>query len=368
MVVYISVVLLAVLSARLSQKRTLTATGEGNYEKSYEYNSPFFVISFLLLFLFLALSKNGPDIPIYAAEYSRYSFSDILDLHYEAGYELLCMMLRIVIRNPYIAIAVIKFISLYTVYRAIFLLKDRIRIDLAVTGYVILLYPLSFFLLRIMLAVGLVYLAFAYEITGRRKRCVFLLILAFFFHYTSIVVLCAYLIYTVIGHKLTSKKIGFMILGVTALTVISDKIISLLISLVPFLNKYDAYSVAADNNGVAQLILFLPMLYLFLRFNKEENSDKFYKLSAMAAVLAFGFGSLGYKYEVIGRMVYYFYFAAIIYGASVVNKRDRVRLVFGRAGMDLSVLMITVYFVLQTAMSVLTDTLGFLENYQFIWD
>lgn len=367
MIIYILILLSAIMFAFLSQSSVEIVGAESSSTKKYGFNQLFFTISFLILFIFSALAKNGPDIPAYVSIYNNVNLNDLADFGIEAGYELLCIVLRVIIKNPYVGIGVIKFISLYMIYRAIYLLKHKIRVGFAVAGYVILLYLLSFFLLRIMLAIGMVYLALAYEVIGKRKNAILFLIFAFLFHYTSIVVFIAYIIYILLGTKLTVKKILLFGLCGFTVTLVAKRVISVLVSLIPVMEKYKTYGMSNDNNGIGQLILFLPIVYLIFCFNRTEKSDKFYRVGVVSAIMAFMFGSLGYVYEVIGRIVYYFYFFAIMYGAYIMNKNDRIQVSFGVTKLALSKIMIFAYFSLQLMIWVLSNPFDFLEKYTFIW-
>ena len=166
------IIIFAVLFAFVSQRNKVPYNCESSGSISlryYSFNKYLFCISFILLAGWCFLSKTGDDMPAYVLYYSTWSWSDLLDFSVEIGYKLLCIVLRFVIKNPYIGLGLIKILCIALVFQSLYLLKDRLSLGFAVLAYVCILYVHSFHLLRIMIAVGLVFLGFSYSSLGKNK-------------------------------------------------------------------------------------------------------------------------------------------------------------------------------------------------------
>lgn len=334
----------------------------------------YYLLSFAILSSLCFFCKSGADIATYSYLYTSWEVNDLFSsLDIEFGYKALCILLRLVFKNPYIGLGIIKVISIALVYRAVYLIQDRVYIGLAVLSYIVLLYVCNYCLLRMMLAVGIVFVAFAYEINGKRKRCVLYLILAFAFHYSSIVALMSFAFYIILGKKISIGKMTISAIVLGIMYVSFEFIFNRATSSVEVFQKYAGYSQGSiySSSGIAQLILFIPVLIILIYGYRNGQTDAFYKLSLVCGVMTFFTGSLGYIYSVTSRSVYYFYFFFVGYGASVMTKDNKIVFKFGRVRFSISTLALIIYLLMILYLNyILGNTLASagLEKIIFIWE
>ncbi|WZL78851.1 EpsG family protein [Eubacteriales bacterium mix99] len=371
----ILVLIVAPAMAAMAQKERVPIVKDGAVTQ-YIYNKfslNTYSLSFVILFLIVFITKSGEDIPTYVQYYKLWSLNDLKSLDFEPGYKLLCIFLNSFISNPYIGIGIIKFFSLFLVYRAIYLLRDRINVGFSVFAYVTLLYIYSFHLLRMMLALSIVFLAYSYESMGKEKRCFLLLCIALLFHYSAIFALGAYLIYKFINSNLTILKIiSLLVVGSIALFSF-NKFAEYAITKFSIFSKYDAYLKleGGSGSGIMQIIWLLPILYIIMRMYHTERFDKFYVLSVVCGIFTFYCGSLGYFAPVFSRSAYYFYFFFVMYCASLQLKPRSVQLVYGSKKVSFLTLFMIVYLIVRLFFNIHYDNIlvsNGLDEYILFWD
>lgn len=309
--------------------------------------------------------------PAYAYYYSAWTWKDLLDFEVETGYKLLCILLRIVFRNPYIGIGVIKFLSMALIFQSIYMLRDRVNIGFSVFAYVCILYVHAFHLLRIMIAVGLVYLAYAYIIKGKQTHGIVLLLLSVFFHYSSIIVFIAYIIYRIVGTTLSIRKLIGVALALLFIYFNVEILVKLGVNNLNFLSKYSIYIADIESgSGLAQLILFLPILYIILTLNATDKNDNMYILCSIIGLMSFFAGSLGYLFEVIGRSTYYFNYFIIIYCATMPVRKDKVYVNVGFTEFNIRSVLSVAYIALYLAFTYLIPgkSVDIISEYEFFWN
>lgn len=372
-VIILLVLFWAILFAFLTQKKQGCVAGcSADGLAHMTFSMPLFLLSFALLGLMCFFCKSGFDMPTYMEFYSTWSFSDLSSASIEPGNKVLFIFLRMFIKNPYVGIGMVKLLSIGMVYIALYLIRDRINIGLAITSYVLLLYIFNFHLIRMMLALGIVFLAFAKEITGKSMQCFIFLLVAFAFHYSSIIVLFAYMCYMISRKNFTVLK-TVLVIGLMAVFYVNiEKIVGGLVSNVGLFQKYASYSGASVGSfGFAQIILFVPTLIILIRGYCEDKDKNFYKLSFFLGIMTFFAGSLGYVYKVVGRTVYYFYFFFISYGAATPLMKNDIVLRCGKLRINLSTFALLLYLAMQFYICYINGryfvTNG-LTEYIFIWE
>ena len=306
-----------------------------------------FFISFLILAVLCFCSKSGTDMVPYVYYYNTWGLEDLFDLQFEIGDRLLFYLLHGVIKNPYIGIGIIKIGSIMMIYHSIFVIRDKVNVTLSVISYICLLYIFNFHLIRMMLAVGIVSMAFSYEIIGKSKKCIILLIMAFFFHYSSILVLITFLAYKFLIRKELSifKVLTIFSLLLCAMSFIVPIVTSLVNSYEVF-SKYDNYISSSNHIGVVQIILFIPIALMLYLHYKSENNTLLYKTGLYTGLLCFFAGSLGYIYPVISRTVYYFYYFFLSYASSGIGKSNKVKIRFGGYVFSIKDILLISYLIM----------------------
>ena len=340
-------IIIAILLAELSQNNAIY---DIQTQKTYCEYKNFFAVPYALSFCVLAgicfFCKSGTDMPVYVELYSSFTTSDFSNLKFEIGDKILFVFLHKFIKNPYVGIGIVKILSIGLVYRSIYLVRNKIKIGLAVTSYITLLYVFNFHLIRMMLAIGLVFFALSYEIIGKRLKCIILLAAAICFHYSSCIVLLIYIVYLIFLNNFSVIKILIMLLGMTFVYGNAIQIISALTQIDIF-SKYTTYEVVnATGSGMVQLVLFIPVMLILIKSYPKEKHDSFYQVAFFCGIMTFFTGSMGYVYSVIGRLTYYFYFFFVIYGAATPLKKNDIGIIFGKYKVNMSTLLIHMFLIM----------------------
>ena len=366
---------LAVVCAHLSQKTKIPVADAGAGVVAYrykEFSKVSFFISFLLLAVPCFLCGTGTDMKVYARLFDSWSVEDLTDSIFESGYIILNILLKAIVGNAYVGVGIIKVLSIFLVYRSLYLLKDRLNLGIAVGSYVVLLYIFNYHLLRILLALGMVFLALSYELLGRSKRAVAWIVFAMLFHFSTIVVLLAYIVYRWMGDKITVTKLAIFSLVLVLTYIFSVSILKMLVSSFEPFKKYSLYIRGANEDlGIVQTILFIPILVTLKITYERGSKDKLYVLSAVAGIMLFFTGSLGYLLPVVSRSAYYFYWFAVVYFAATPLIQDKYIIVLGKRRANLTTVVAIVYLVMQAGINyVLND--AFMSNgltqYAFWWN
>ena len=341
--------IIAIFLAEISQKnKTYNREGKSVYRKYENFYMLPFVLSFCILAGVCFFCKSGTDMSVYIKFYSAWTVSDFSDWKFEIGDKILFIILHRFIKNPYVGIGLVKILSIALVYRAIYLVRDKIKIGLAVIAYIVLLYIFNFHLIRMMIAIGLVFLALSYEITGKRAKCMVLLITALFFHYSSCLVLLTYFSYLACSKRFSMGKILVILMILTFSYSNAIQIVDGLTQ-VRFFSKYTTYeTVTASGSGILQIVLFIPIAIILFKGYRTEKETAFYQLAFFCGIMTFFTGSLGYVYTVTGRLRYYFYFFFVIYGAATPLKMNDIVLRCGKRKINLSTGLIYVWLILNT--------------------
>lgn len=341
-----TLLVIAVLFARLSQKEVVWDKKQYIYGRYKE----FFLIPFLLSFCILAglcfFCKSGTDMSVYVNFYCAWTVADFSDPQFEIGDRILFVFLHSLIKNPYVGLGIVKIFSIALVYRAIYLLRNKIKVSLAVSAYIALLYIFNFHLIRMMIAIGLVFLALTYELIKKRGKCIILLIIAILFHYTSCIVFFVYLIYLLFLRRFSIWKIVIVSLAFVLGYINVTQIVSGLTETDVF-SKYTTYAISSrSGSGIVQIVLFIPVALILLKGYRFEKEMPFYQMAFLCGVMTFYMGSMGYIYAVIGRLVYYFYFFFVIYGAAMPLKKNDIFLVCGTLKINVSTILVYVSLLL----------------------
>ena len=335
------------------------------------FRKGYFVLSYTILMLIVFLTKSGADIPVYVHDYLNCGIENLGDLSTEAGYTLLNIALSSIIKNPYIGIGVIKAISLGLVFYAIYIVRDKVNIGISVFAYCCLLYIYNFQLLRMMMAIGLVYLALSFEMIDKTKKCIFLMALAFFFHYSSIFMILAYLATKLfLREKINISKICIMTLVISIIMANCYSIIIFFQSNVSFFHKYSAYTrVISENSGLGQLILFIPVVYLLAYRYTSDYLRKDYVYALVFGIMTFVCGMIGY-FLPITRMTYFFYYFFIYYGATFSVNGERRYLKLGPIRIGIQTTIIILYLIFMFVFYIANGGIksAALSQYVFFWN
>lgn len=375
MVVVILFGFLAVVFAHLSQKTKVPVADAGDSVIAYKYkkfSNGLFFISFLLLAVPCFLCGTGTDMKIYVRLYDNCGFGELTDSIFEVGYVLLNILLKALFEDAYVGLGLIKVLSIFLVYRSLYLLKDRLALGISVLSYVVLLYIFNFHLLRMMLALGMVFLGLSHELLGGHKKAVAWLVFAVFFHYTAAIVLLAYVMYKGMRNKITVAKLVILLLILALVYSFIMPILEMLISSCELFKKYAVYIRGANEDlGIVQLVLFIPIVFILKITYDRGSKDRFYVLSTVFGIMLFFAGSLGYMIPVVSRMAYYFFWFAMVYFAATPLVEDKYIIVAGKKRINSTTVAAIGYLMMQVVVNfVLNDAFASngLTRYTFWWN
>ena len=159
-----------------------------------------FIASFFILWIFFAFNDVGVDTPHYRSYFDEYKSIYDTSTHFgavEIGYQYLNITLHYITNNSYAAIVIIRTLQLTIFFGALYILRNKIHIGLAVMAYVSLYYFQSFNLLRSSLAGSLCLFSFALFFERKYLWAILSACLAFEFHNSAVFFGIALLLYSV---------------------------------------------------------------------------------------------------------------------------------------------------------------------------
>ncbi|WP_277673360.1 EpsG family protein [Piscibacillus halophilus] len=262
---------------------------------------PFYILSFGVLFLFLALRYD------YGNDYmSYYQSHELINAGFEAwgSSDVLYRLTNLLIPNFYVLVA---FLSLFYIGTIFFLVKYNLYrkqywfavLILLINPYLFLVHLSSF---RQTIAICFVIIA-VYFATKRNLVLYFLFVLvAMGFHPSAIVMFPVYFLLN--EKKIKVKKVVLVIGAVflLLLTPLLDSIIEWSLSYFPSHYSY-YYNQGAGNTLRATLISSFFFFLILFNINKLNGKDLIYaKLSLIATIISL----LAYKVSMITRIGMYF--------------------------------------------------------------
>lgn len=315
---YCSVILFAVLFAsfaELSQSNKLL------------YGFFMFLSFFTLFFVYGFRDFSGIDDPVYLRIFEQIAHNGMLDYFkystMEPGYLILNKVVSIFTDNYLYMQLISSFIPLFLFYYGFNKYKRIISLPTAV----FLLCTMIFFqmlaagLVRMFIALGIVFLAFRFIPQQQPKRYVFYILLATLFHYSSFFLI--FLVYFAINKNNLSKRTKQFY----TIIFVSSPILFIFISrfIVPMLgSRYRGYGTLNSINLSIGDFTTLPLIFLLLFFYKKIHDNRkrlFFKLFIFVyslSLIIFIFGDL----IGIGRLIFYSY-AAFILGVAMIVKEIR---------------------------------------------
>lgn len=225
----------------------------------------FCVLAFLTAF---RMHDIGSDTPSYVAHFKTIAnFSDpflyMNEDTMEPGFVILCWMLSRINNDPQILLifsAVIIYISIGR-----FAYKHVKNVGLFCCLFIAIM-QFDFFISAMRQAMAIAIMLFAFDYAVKRKKVKFILtcLLAFSFHYTSIVFILIYPLMDKKGDENGSpvgKLIGLVVIFFSSL--FFDRIINIIMAIFP---KYKGYLEAETFDGVPRLALILKILVYILLY------------------------------------------------------------------------------------------------------
>lgn len=312
-VYYSGVILGTVLFASLAE----------NSKSSFSFNI-FWGLSFFILFFTLGFRKySGIDDANYMLIFNntcQYGWLNIFKTStMEPGYLLLNALVSFFTRDYLYMQLVTSFIPLALFYYAFKKYKGMISLPMAVFLLSTMIYFLmiSVALVRIFIAISIVFNAYYYIPKRNVKMYVFLIILAGTFHYSALLMLV--LTYFVINkNNLSKKSRWFVVLFFVATPVVFVAVSKYLVPLMG--GRYDEYGVIGNLKlgilGFDTVPILLLLFFYYKKINKEHADyyKLFLSIYTLSSIISFYSSMLSF-----GRLAFYTN-SALFIAAPMVNK------------------------------------------------
>lgn len=315
---YCSVMLVAVLFAsfaELTQRNILL------------YNFFMFLSFFTLFFVYGFRNFSAIDDPSYIRIFEQISYVGWFEYFkfstMEPGYLILNKIVSLFTDNYLYMQLITSFIPLFLFYYGFNKYKKIISLPTAVFLLCSILYfqMLSVALVRMFIAIGIVFVAISYIPERKPIKYMFLIAVASMFHYSAFFM--AILTYFAINKSnLTKKTIRFY-----TLVFLTSPLIFIFIGrfIVPLLgSRYKNYGSIDSINLSIESFTTLPLIILLLFFYKrfDESEKAYFKIFIFIYSLSIIISMFGDMIN-LGRLVFYSY-SAFILGAAMVTKKIRL--------------------------------------------
>lgn len=285
-----------------------------------------FFMGSLIIIRFLINPQSLPDTWYYADNFSSISRLDWKSIlvdggnYYgipdEKGFIALSKIISYISKNDYIYIGIIGVIIISFYY---LLIRDYSPLVwFSCVLFLLGSYNQSLFVLRQYIAMGIVYCSFPYIVKKDLKRFLLLIVLAFFFHRSSIVCIPFYFIYSIKDvNKVFAVTIASIIVARVALALIFSYILQYFGDLQSYLSDEDG----ANFTMIVYLCALLVLRLLILKNHFWESGITRLFSSALILAVAFAFLSYGFGFDRV--VVYYSSLLCIIFPQTIMFSKSR---------------------------------------------
>lgn len=313
---YSSVVLLAVAFASLAEQT----------KNKLIYNFCMLCSFFVLFFTFGFRDFSAIDDPSYIRIFEEVSHVGWLEYFkfstMEPGYLILNQIVSFFTDNYLYMQLTTSFISIFLFYHGFNKYKNIISLPTAVFLLCSMLYfqMLAVGLVRMFIALGIVFIAFRFIPRQQPKKYIFYILLATLFHYSSLFLI--FLVYFAINKNILTKK---MTRFYTLIFLVSP-VVFIVIGrfVVPLLgSRYSSYGSIDSINLSFGAFTTLPLILLLLFFYKKFSGTEqlYFKIFALVYSFSIIISLFGDMIN-LGRLVFYSY-TTFILGAAMVSKKIR---------------------------------------------
>lgn len=301
---YVSVLFVSTFCAAISQKRRVC-----NGKIQYYFRLKWFILSFLIAWFFCAFTDIGVDYYNYIRIVERAEIGSLF--LGEVGLNILCVILKFFLGgNADGVLFVLKTIAISIAYYAIYRLRKRVNLGLAVFSYILLSY-LRFYLMGMHISTALILLSLVYLVEGDDKKALFSYFIGCTMHYSAVLLFFAYLLFYAI--TLAKKRISRLMIALLSISYMItvfcvNSIYMFLTSNISIFKHYAEHGVINDyqGTGIMQFVFFLPILYFGLQIYKKHNNKRLINMALIFGLTSFFFAMLGYSLNVASRMYEHF--------------------------------------------------------------
>ncbi|HHX70946.1 MAG TPA: EpsG family protein [Gallicola sp.] len=296
-ILYFSSVLFASIFGGLAQRfSSKNKKGKVIPNKFYWY------FSMLILFFIMGFRSTtvGVDDQNYLLSYNMANNTSIVDYYQvyttEPAFYLLYRLVYVVFGNFQWVIIISSFITVYCFYKAIAYEIETISLSLAVFIFSCTQYFYYFGIIRMGLAVAIIVVAYRYILENKKKKYIFMVILATLFHYSA---LFSMILLFIKPDRIKKSTIFKIVL------IIPSAFFAVRLFVYPFITS-SRYAGYIESSGIIdyKFISALPFLLLFMIYYKgiRKNTNlHFYFILFLIKITTEAFMPI----IGIGRMVWY---------------------------------------------------------------
>ena len=298
---YLMIYISSVFLLGLSQRRN---KGKWNFNVI-----PFF-ISFIILWVISCFTRIGADYDNYYRIIEKSAYIIEENGIVECVFNATCSFLYTIFRNADKVIFILKTLTLFLYFRAIYMIKDRALLWMSILAFTLLSF-LEFYLISMHLAIALFTFSIVYLIEGDDKKSIIFYVIACLTHSTSFLFLPVMVIFYVFKcnkRVLTPMQIFFISSTSLLLYALLTFIYEYAISEIQFFMHYSNYEIEAESKGTGLFlyVTYIPIILFAISIYKSLCfSHRFKNVFILYSVFFFLFGLVAYKIQVFGRMSNY---------------------------------------------------------------
>lgn len=371
---FLVIILVSSSVARLSQRVAKSEQKKGDYGV-YTVNTKVLLFSVLVAWFFVAFSNSGSDYDSYYMIIARLNWTNYKSFFDEEPFfNVVCLALKQLFRNNvHAVIFAIKSITYFLFFLALKKVGRIVNLGYSVFFLLLWMYLGSFYLIPMILAASLVYLAYSIHFANHNVFIPFLLIvLAAQFHNTAYFIIPIFLCPVVIQRISNKSRIRVLLRAITiavffALAINSSQVFHFLENNIPGFH-YGSYEEGGTiNSGLFWIIKYLPLfliVFYVLRKNHSAMGDHLLVLALASAL----FSLLAYKFGTVARMEYYLIatpsliFPFLFSKTSTLEKNGAKSRAYTVQGV-----LIVAYFVFRGSLSYISMVKGSMAVYQFFF-
>lgn len=330
-VLYLLIFITATFFACKSQKKMKINNDYVANPNIFYFRKVPFLLSFLILWIFIFFSKSGPDYESYYLIISRLSwnnYSVFYDL--EPVFNIVLLVLNGLVKgNIALTIALVKTITLVIVFLSLYIMRNRINIGLSIFCYVIWCYLESFYLLPMLFAASLIILASAIMRVYDKWFIPFLLVvLAAQIHNSAYLIVIVFFAALFLGNvsKISNIKRIVLVIGYITAIALSGTIFNYAVNF--FSNfHYGGYQGGVQmNSGLLWIVMYVPLFVICYVIFQYESDQKLANLFFLFTITSAMFKYLSYYFAVIGRVELLLIPLYVIFLSEIEHKNPKIHL------------------------------------------
>lgn len=301
---YVSILCISTLCSMMAQKRRVL-----NGKVVYYFRFRWYVASFLVAWFFCAFTDIGVDYSNYIRIISSASLDNLFSG--EVGLNALAVLFKFFLGNNFDGVYfALKTSAILIAYYAIWKLRNKANLGLAVFSYILLSY-LRFYLVGMHISTALVLLSIVYLVEDCDRKALISYCLACTMHYSAVLLTPAYLLFYLImwrGKRISRIMIVLLSIAYLLIVYFASSLYMFLTSSISIFSHYAEHGLIDkyQGTGLMQFVFFAPILYMGLQMHKKHSNKRLINMTLIWGITSFFFGMLGYSMNVVARMYEHF--------------------------------------------------------------